>query len=110
MDPGDGRGDDRLQYTSASLGAIRARSSIRNDSWFRADDIRECTASIVGVTLPGGGSGMTAPTKKRFDVDAVGSRDQAAKQTSNAEADKRAVERLTHLHNEIFAKGVLPAL
>jgi hypothetical protein len=53
---------------------------------------------------------MTAPTKKRFDVDAVGSRDQAAKQTSNAEADKRAVERLTHLHNEIFAKGVLPAL
>jgi hypothetical protein len=53
---------------------------------------------------------MTAPTKNRFAVDAVDSRDQAAKQMSDAEADKRAVERVTHLHNEIFAKDVLPAL
>ena len=53
---------------------------------------------------------MTAPTKNRFDVDAVGSRDQAAKQISSAEADNRAVERVTRLYNEIFAKGMLPAL
>jgi hypothetical protein len=110
MDPGDGRGDDRLQYTSASLGAIRTHSNIRHDSWFDADDIRECTASIVGATRPGGGSGMTAPTKNRTDVDVVGSRDQAAKQMSSVEADKRAVERVIHLYNEIFAKGMLPAL
>jgi hypothetical protein len=45
MDPGDGRGDDRLQYTSASLGAIRARSNIRNNFWFEADDIGESTTS-----------------------------------------------------------------
>ena len=53
---------------------------------------------------------MTAPATNRFDVDAVGSRDQAAKQRSNAEANNLAVERVTHRHNEIFAKGVLPAL
>jgi hypothetical protein len=53
---------------------------------------------------------MTAPTKYRFDMDAVDGRDQAAKQMSSAEANNLAVERVTHLHNEIFAKGVLPAL
>jgi hypothetical protein len=53
---------------------------------------------------------MTAPTKNRTDVDVVGSRDQAAKQMSSAEADKRAVERVIHMYNEIFARGMLPAL
>ena len=52
---------------------------------------------------------MTAPTKNRPDVDVVDSRDQATKQVSGAQAHDHA-ERRTQLLNEIFARGVLPAL
>jgi len=53
---------------------------------------------------------MSAPTKSRVAVDTVGNRDHSTKQMSGAEPDNLARERVTHLHNEIFAKGVLPAL
>jgi hypothetical protein len=53
---------------------------------------------------------MTAPTKNRFDVDAVGGRDQSDEPKSGADTNNLAVERVTHLLNEIVAKGVLPAL
>ena len=52
---------------------------------------------------------MTAPTKNRFDLDAVGGRDQSDEPKSGADANNRA-GRVTHLLNEIVAKGVLPAL
>jgi hypothetical protein len=50
---------------------------------------------------------MTAPTKNRFDPNAVDGGEQSAKQMSSAEASNRS-ERVTQLHNEIFARGVLP--
>jgi hypothetical protein len=53
---------------------------------------------------------MSAPTKSRLTVDTVGNRDHSTKQMSSVEPDNLASERVIHLHNEIFAKGVLPAL
>jgi hypothetical protein len=53
---------------------------------------------------------VTAPTKNRFEVDIVNSRDHVRKQMSSADANKLTAERVIGLLNEIVAKGVLPAL
>ena len=53
---------------------------------------------------------MTAPTKKRLEMDAVSRRDHSGKPMSGADANNLAAERVTQLLNEIIAKGVLPAL
>jgi hypothetical protein len=53
---------------------------------------------------------VSAPTKNRFEVDIVNSRDHVHKQMSGADADNHAADRVVGLLNEIVAKGVLPAL
>jgi len=53
---------------------------------------------------------MTAPTKNRSELHAVGSRDQSGEPRPGANANNLAVERVTHFLDEIVAKGVLPAL
>ncbi|HUE35416.1 MAG TPA: hypothetical protein VMQ38_21715 [Mycobacterium sp.] len=71
--------------------------------------MRERWPSRRGCRAPEGEDALTAPTKNRFDVDAVGGRDQSDEPKSGADANNRA-GRVTHLLNEIVAKGVLPAL
>jgi hypothetical protein len=98
MDPGDGRGDDRLL------------SKIRDNFWFSADDIGERRTRIAPSAPWRRGCAVTPPIKNRFEVDIVNSRDQVNKQMSSADANNLAAERVICLLNEIVAKGVLPAL
>ena len=83
---------------------------IRNNFWFSGDCIGEDGPNLAYFAHRGRGSAVTAPTKNRFEVDTVDSRDHVRKKMSSADANNFAAERVIGLLNEIVAKGVLPAL
>ena len=97
-------------YRFGSPCASLTRSKIRNNFWFSGDCIGENGPNLAHFAHRGRGSAVTAPTKNRFEVDTVDSRDHVRKQMSSADANNLAAERVIGLLNEIVAKGVLPAL